>query len=214
MNRRKHSPSEGQTFGKFTFIRELPQRYKNSRYALFKCSCGREVESNLLLVIQGRTNSCRSCAAKIRKTQHGHCINGRQTSTYECWSAMHKRCSNPEHPSYKDYGGRGVSVCERWNDFANFLADMGEKPSGKSIDRFPDPNGSYKTDNCRWATAKEQNNNKRGNTVLEFSGKRLTISQWSEETGIKDCTLSERLRHGWSVERALTTPTYNRGRLA
>ena len=119
---------------------------------------------------------------------------------------MKKRCLNPRHANFKDYGGRGITICERWMIFENFLADMGERPDGMSLDRI-DNNIGYLPENCRWTTVLEQNNNRRGNTILRFGGRALTISQWSVETGIKDCTISERLRHGWSVERTLITPT-------
>jgi len=198
----------GEQFGSLTFIRELDKRYGGkARYALLKCSCGALVERNLSHVLRGRSKKCLSCASVGKNITHGHCVGGKSTATYECWVAMHKRCSNSDHPNYTDYGGRGITVCARWSRFDEFLCDMGEKPPRLSLDRFPNPNGNYEPGNCRWATMREQNNNRRGNTLLEFNGKRLTISQWAVETGIKDCTISERLRHGWSIERTLSSPT-------
>lgn len=145
--------------------------------------------------------------AKGRPARHGHAAGGTSTKTYDAWCSMKKRCISPSHASFKDYGGRGIEVCKRWLVFENFLSDMGEAPIGMSLDRYPDNDGRYEPGNCRWATMTDQNNNRRSNTILEFNGKIANISKWSEITGIKDCTISERLLHGWSIEKTLSTKT-------
>jgi hypothetical protein len=121
---------------------------------------------------------------------------------------MLKRCYNKKSTYYAYYGGRGINVCERWREsFENFLSDMGQAPDGMSLDRFPNMNGGYEPGNCRWATAKEQGRNKRNNVFIEYSGKRQTLSQWSEETGIPRTTISSRIEKlKWPIERALTEP--------
>lgn len=135
---------------------------------------------------------------------HGHSINKRHTKTYSAWHSMRDRCELPNNPQYCNYGGRGIRVCERWRKFENFLADMGESPSLKhSIDRFPDNNGNYEPGNCRWATKKEQANNKRTNVFVTFNGETKTVSQWAEGLGWKTNTLIYRLKRGWTIERAL-----------
>lgn len=130
-----------------------------------------------------------------------------KTPTYDIWDAMKQRCLNPNDNRWKDYGGRGITICQRWMDYRNFLADIGERPEGRSLDRFPDNNGNYEPGNCRWATRVEQQNNMRSNVVLSHNGKSQTVAQWAAELGINKSTLSKRLSRGnWDVATALTTP--------
>src|ERR1700743_836023 len=121
-----------------------------------------------------------------KKYKHGHSIKGKETSEYRSWSALIKRCTNPSHERYCDYGGKGVLVCDRWRDsFANFLQDMGLKPSpAHTLDRFPQKEGNYEPGNCRWATTKEQNRNRKSNVYLEFEGERLVKVDWAKRLGI------------------------------
>lgn len=137
--------------------------------------------------------------------RYSHGMNG--TPTYRSWQAMLTRCTNSNRAQFKDYGGRGIKVCERWLKFENFLADMGERPDGTTLDRFPNKDGDYEPGNCRWASRVEQNRNTRSNLQLTFCGKTQLAAQWADELGIKRYTLYARLNHyGWTVERALTTP--------
>lgn len=118
-----------------------------------------------------------------------------------------QRCRNVDAVSFPDYGGRGITVCDRWLDFVNFLADMGPRPSPKhSIDRFPDNDGNYEPGNCRWATIKEQMNNKRNNHREVHNGVTKTLAEWENCAGISANTLSMRLSRGWSIGRAIETP--------
>lgn len=118
------------------------------------------------------------------------------TPTYRSWAAMLTRCTNDKLPQYKDYGGRGVTVCERWFDFCHFYADMGVRPDGKSLDRIDNDKG-YSPDNCRWATRTEQNKNSRHNVHLEYDGKRMLLSEWADALGIGRTTLTKRVQAGW-----------------
>lgn len=120
---------------------------------------------------------------------------------------MIQRCTNPKHRDYKRYGGRGISVCERWLTFSNFLADMGEKPKGATIERR-DNDGRYEKRNCRWAGGIDQANNKSNNRVLQYDGKRMTLAQWSRELGIPQATLSDRLQRGYPVHRVLAAVSH------
>jgi hypothetical protein len=127
-----------------------------------------------------------------------------ETSTYKSWAAMLARCENPKNKSYFRYGGRGIRVCERWQQFVNFLADMGLRPSPQhSIDRYPDNDGDYTSDNCRWATVSEQARNRRSNHLIEFRGEIMPLMRACELSGVKWTTAYERLKRGWSVTRAL-----------
>ena len=134
---------------------------------------------------------------------------------YFTWASMKQRCLNPKTSGFKNYGGRGVSVCERWiQSFDAFLSDMGEKPSPKhSIDRFPDTNGNYEPSNCRWATMEEQQNNKTTNLILSLNGVEITVAQWAKKLGFKRSLIHGRMERGWSVEKALTTPITPNGRM-
>ena len=124
--------------------------------------------------------------------------------TYRIWHMMKQRCGNPNYTNYAYYGGRGLVVCERWSDFANFFADMGEVPAEHSIDRIDNAKG-YDPGNCRWATRQTQQNNMRSNVLLSFGGRTQTISEWGRETGLGKSVVKNRLARGWSIEDTLTT---------
>lgn len=133
--------------------------------------------------------------------KHGH---SKRSSTYLCWQNMRRRCRDQSLPAWHRYGGRGITVCKRWRDsFENFLADMGERPDGTTLER-DNANGDYKPGNCRWATMAEQGNNRSDNVVLEFQGRRMTISQWAAELGVKWSTIKNRVKRGWPIKRVLT----------
>jgi hypothetical protein len=133
--------------------------------------------------------------------RHGQC----STSTHNIWASMIQRCLNPKSQAYKWYGGRGIAVCERWRTFTNFVADMGSRPAGLTIDRI-DTNGNYEPGNCRWATPKQQANNQRTNRLIAIGGEVRTLAEWADAAGLNHSTLHRRLRAGWSGERAITTP--------
>lgn len=129
---------------------------------------------------------------------------------HRIWANMKQRCNNPNNTHYKWYGGRGIQVCERWNQFLNFVADMGPRPtSAHTIDRI-DNEKNYSPENCRWATRKQQGANRRGLHILEYNGERLMVTQWADRIGIVYVGILNRLKRGWSVERAVTTPSLRR----
>lgn len=138
--------------------------------------------------------------------KHGH--NRRvvkRTKEYTAWIHMLQRCRNPNNHAYKNYGGRGITVCDKWLSFENFIADVGLSPSANhSLDRYPDNNGSYEPGNVRWATFKEQNLNKR-NSI------KIPISEIAKQFNINVRTLKSRLQNGWDLKTALSVPPQDKG---
>ena len=143
------------------------------------------------------------------KKRHGHTTATRQSRTYVSWASMLGRCVNPNNPAFKDYGGRGIKVCARWVLFDNFLEDMGDRPAGRTLERIDNAKG-YSKDNCKWATKKEQQRNRRDTIFLEFQGKRLGLDDWAEVLNIDRAALRGRMRLGWPVEKILSTPARKR----
>lgn len=130
-----------------------------------------------------------------------------RTPTYVSWLNMRQRCDNENRPDYRHYGGRGIVYTSAWNSFDTFLAEMGERPKGMSLDRI-DNNAGYSMANCRWATKDQQALNKRNCVRHEHGGKNMTLSEWSRETGIGRVTLLKRLQRGVSIDLALSTAGY------
>lgn len=129
------------------------------------------------------------------------------TKTYYAWRSMRHRCLNKNNKAYHNYGGRGITVCDEWADYDVFFKDMGECPEGLTLERI-DVNSGYHPDNCRWATAKDQGNNKRHNRIIHHQGKSLTLTQWADHYGIGVDTLHHRLER-MPVERAMTSDNLN-----
>lgn len=133
-------------------------------------------------------------------------MHGNTTSTYHVWQNMLERCENDSSPAYKNYGGRGIRVCKRWHVFELFLADMGERPKGLTLERKRNGLGYWKS-NCVWATRRRQNRNTRRTRLLTYKGETMSVADWAERLGIKSHTIRQRLdREGMTVEAALTTP--------
>lgn len=181
-----------------------------------RCDCGNTVSANGKLLVNGHTQSCGCLFAELRSqgnTTHG--MAG--TPTYRTWQHMIERCTDPKDRGFANYGGRGITVCDRWlESFENFLADMGEKPPGLSIERSKNDEG-YEPGNCKWATAAEQSRNKRTNRPLTFAGRTQLLTDWANEVRLPVPTLHWRIERGWTIEAALTTPvrstTRSRARL-
>lgn len=127
-----------------------------------------------------------------------------KSKTYKSWSTMRERCTNPKKSSFKDYGGRGINVCDRWSTFENFYADMGDRPRGMTLERV-NPDGNYEPNNCKWASSHEQARNKRSNRRITFNGETRIISDWDKALGFSKGVISNRLKRGWSIQEALTT---------
>lgn len=138
-----------------------------------------------------------------QQTRHGEARHDSQTAEYGVWLDMRKRCRNPSHRSYSYYGGRGIEVCERWQTYENFLADMGRRPSPQHSIERNDSNGNYEPGNCRWATKREQMRNKGDNRRLTLNGVTRCVAEWAEVLGISVNTIRKRVRLGYTDEHAL-----------
>lgn len=140
------------------------------RHAVYRCSCGRVCEKRKDHVKSGNTRSCGHLAELTLsryQVQHGHALRQKRTRTYKTWLAMRRRCTDKNSKDYKDYGARGITVCDRWqNSFTAFLSDMGERPFGKTLDRN-DVFGNYEPANCTWASSKQQSENKRNSKRMK-----------------------------------------------
>lgn len=188
---KKANIKKGDRFSRLTIINEAGRKNER-RYFLCKCSCGEVVIVNVSQLLLGKTKSCGCLRVesnyKIRAT-HGMS----RTLSY-----------NINSEKYPRYGGSSIRVDDSWKKFENFFHDMGDKPKGTSLDRI-DFNGNYCKENCRWATQKEQQNNRISNRFIVFNGEKKTLSQWSDSTRIKYDCLKARIYNGWNIKRALTT---------
>lgn len=177
------------------------------------CDCGNKTIVCGSKLFRGTTKSCGCLGPKLSRIKNAT-LGGLSTSRlYRILQGMKVRCYNKNDKSYKDYGGRGISVCKEWlEDFAAFYnwATRNGYKENLSIDRI-DVNGNYEPANCRWATAKEQANNRRSSMLITWNGETKTASEWCKERGWNRHIIPERLRKGWSLEKAMTTPKRIRG---
>lgn len=177
------------------------------------CDCGTKKVIVGASIRAGRTQSCGCLAKKTQFNSESAKTHGLSRSRiYKIWLGMKQRCSDKSTgKSRRLYYDKGIRICDRWKDFGNFVTDMGIPMKSMTIDRI-DGNGNYEPENCRWATKKEQANNTAANHQLSYDGKKMNITQWSEQIGIKQNTIVWRLMRGWSVEKALTKPIQQRKR--
>lgn len=195
----------GQRFGRLLVLSPAPKQGNATAWNCV-CDCGTECVKIGQLMKKGTAKSC-GCyrRERIRKANVVHGMA--HTSEHEIWMGMNRRCGSPNCDSYPRYGGRGITVCERWREsFENFISDMGARPSCEHSLERKDNNGPYSPENCIWATAKTQSRNKRTSKIVEFCGVSRCLAEWAEVTGLPMYVLSKRLKAGWSVERALTEP--------
>jgi hypothetical protein len=172
-----------------------------------------EYRARMSTVMKGKRNNRKTEFSKgtqawrLREdtANHGHARRKQKSPTYISWQAMWERCTNPRGCRWEHYGARGITVCERWGSFENFLADMGERPPDMTLDRYPSKDGNYEPGNVRWAIAREQNLNTRRNRLLTHNGITLTFTEWAERLGLPRTTLGKRLDSGWTLDRALVS---------
>lgn len=202
----------GKKYGKWTVIREQGTTttydeksgwHRTKQRVWCKCDCGTEKEVSVQAIIHGRSLSC-GCIHKDNPNRKTHGLS--HSVEHNTWTTIRNRCYNKNEPSYKYYGAKGIVMCDEWKDnFMQFFIDMGKRPADKqSIDRI-DSKGNYCKENCRWATQKEQNNNKKSNVLVTYNGKTQNIAQWAEETGLSYNTLYFRLvRDKLPIEEAFS----------
>lgn len=189
----------GERYGRLTLLGEV-ERCKGRRRMRVRCDCGELRDVNLSALRSGKSRSC-GCLQRESVTTHG----GKGSPEYMVWVNMRHRCVNPKAANYLYYGGRGITVCERWASFENFIVDMGPRPSPRhTIDRVDNDKG-YFPENCQWATAQEQARNRRSSQMITHNGRTQCRAAWAQELGISYSTLSGRIHRGWSINRALTT---------
>jgi hypothetical protein len=197
----------GKTFGRLR-VHHFAHTKRQKSYWCCTCVCGVVCIKQGVLLSSGLT---RSCGCLLRENQQARITANtthQQTGTvlYTRWAGMIGRCTNPANAAYADYGGRGITVCPQWRaSFEIFARDMGEPPPETWLERR-DNNGPYSPENCYWATLYQQANNKRNNRWITYDGMTQTLAQWCRMTGIGHTTILHRLKHGWTLERALTTP--------
>lgn len=190
------------TTGRLTVIRYLGTKPSHGAMWECKCSCGASIALSSRAIKHG-TKSCGCYRSEvISKLKRG--LPYYYPSEYAIWGSMIARCHRKSSANYKDYGARGIVVCSRWRDsFDAFIGDMGPKPKGRWLERIKNDKG-YGPDNCRWATPKEQQRNRRNNHLLVYKEQTRCISEWAEIVGLPDSVIRRRLGRGWSVEKALS----------
>lgn len=198
----------GSRFGKLQILGAAPSVIRpNGRYSTMswcRCDCGSTKAIRNYSIRNGSVTSC-GCGHKGH-IKHGYCPRGAKPSpAYETWVQMNNRCRNPNAPTYKHYGGRGIKVCDRWqHSFEDFLSDMGERPPGTSLDRWPDPNGNYEPGNCRWATRFQQARNTVRSDFRTVRGVTMCLKDLCRHFGVSYGSVYSRVKYkGWPVEKAI-----------
>jgi hypothetical protein len=192
-------------FGKLIAIKPIKKSYDTKYYWECICDCGKTkviMSSNL---VRGISTTCGCGKIKIGEitTKHGMT----KTRIFKIWAGVRKRCTNPRCKSYNHYGGRGIKISDKWNNFMDFYNDMKEGYADNlSLDRI-NPNGNYEPGNCRWATQKTQSRNRRNNHIIEYKSESKTLAEWSEISKVPSNAIKYRIQNGWDIGKAIFTQT-------
>lgn len=203
--------NSGEKFGRLTVKGPTEKRNANGSI-LWQCSCdcGKKHTATAANLIKGVTRSCGCYRAETpTNLRHGHKRGDFESKTYRAWVNVKRRCNGKTLASWSDYGGRGITYDPRWENFEAFLEDMGEAPPGTSMDRINNDLG-YSKENCRWVDWRQNNNNRRVSLHLEYEGRTLSLSEWSEETGIAYDTILQRFKKNWPAEKILSRVHYDK----
>jgi len=196
----RHIDITGQKFGRLTTIKRIKNDGLAASY-LCQCECGKYVPVRAVCLTSGRSKSCGCLKVDVqreRQTKHGYTKMGAIiTPTYSSWRCMKSRCSRN-----KNYISKGITICEEWKTFDNFLRDMGKRPEGMTLERIDNSKGYYK-ENCIWTTRKKQANNRSTNVILEYKGERHTISEWADKIGMNRKVITNRYERGLPIERVM-----------
>lgn len=206
----------GDKFNRWTIIGRSIKVSGNRRTCRVRCECGTEKYLHTTYVVSGTVKSC-GCLRNEKAAERTSLLNlshgMSDTWIHGRWSDMKRRCRDKSRPGAMSWAGRGITVCDRWDkSFSAFLSDMGFPPNRNySLDRINN-DGNYEPDNCRWASVETQAINRRSTVLLEYAEERLSLTQWSRIVGVSVSTLSKRIKAGWSVTEALTTPSAEKSR--
>jgi hypothetical protein len=196
---------EGQRFGYLTVLRRAGRQRRYITW-LCRCDCGTEIEVNGHYLRRGKTKACGKNGHHFKPENRTNYI-AEYPSEYQSWLSMRGRCYDAKHKNYTNYGGRGITVCERWvSDFKAFLMDMGRKPDPKFTIERDDVNGNYQPGNCRWIARKDQGRNKRNSVFVTYGGKKMLLIDLVEELGLSRNVVHCRLNAGWTLAQAIALP--------
>jgi len=199
----RHNDISGQKYNRLTVVKLLYIDKNRQTHWECLCDCGKLHNVTKSGLTSNQTKSCGCLKHEldlVRIKTHGYTSNGKVSPTYKSWQAMKVRCTNKNNKGYLAYGAIGIKVCDRWlNSFQNFLEDMGERPNGTSLDRYPNQKGNYEPINCRWATIKQQGENTSKCRVFSHNGITMNISDWSKYFNVHRTTMLKHLRKGKSI---------------
>lgn len=207
---KRNRPEVGTVFSRWTVL----DQSEIEQSCICRCQCGTVRNVFVYNLKSGISKSC-GCLHRenMRKrntdpiTKHGHTRGRKPSPEYVSWKSMIQRCYDGKTFVFRRYGAAGIRVCDRWRySFENFLEDMGARLPGKSLDRFPVKDGNYCPENCRWATRKEQNRNRKSNRIIYFRGESMCLADFAEKIGMEYGLVRDRTSRGWSAEKIASAP--------